>query len=297
MEKLPEKWCIKNDHQEVRDWLADMYCKEVKNWTHYEYIGFHGGDSHNGCLGAPLAYHTRNGSTEITFDQFKRLVLGETEEWKPKVGDWVKIINTGFNVSGNRLHEVKKIAEFNIRNSMWYVVFENGSKGHGTYYENAGDYLLKCLCPARPEEIPQEEVEFVECVGNKGKSTCLLCSDLLIGKIYSTKDKTPWRSLGSWNEVLGDSCYGKNFRPSTREAYEAQQEAVVNITMDGKVIGRMKNIKQEVNKCSTINTNQNEYKNEKVILRRKTYTVPRGKRKTGSKVQAKRLLSPSKSRS
>lgn len=267
-------------------------------------------------------FHDYPGKKEITPSQ----LLGETEAWEPKENDWV----VGWHATGTKYSQISwqvghVRSGYGRFSNERYVVPKNDSQ-YATGIEN--------IRLARPEEIPQEEVEYVECIQSY--------DGFSVGKIYPTKPNIKddngeirggiFNIRTSWNEV---------FKPSTREAYEAQQdesstdyecvECIVNTSLTNRVFkaggyyvpekkgkewftyeGQQYSFKgstlafkrlpknNHVNKCSTINTNQNECKNEnreKVILRRKAITVPRGKRKTGSKVQAKRLLSPSKSRS
>lgn len=103
---LPEKWCIKNDHQEVRDYLAIKYKEpDILNWN-YSYIGWDNAGSYNGCHGAPSTDIFYPGTVEITYDQFKKWVLKEgkggaagtkpdASGFKFNVGDYVELKPTG----------------------------------------------------------------------------------------------------------------------------------------------------------------------------------------------------------
>lgn len=279
MEKLPEKWCIKITRENL-EFCQKLQEKELGFEQGYDYtIGSYYGPmaDRNGWKGSS---NTAN-RTEITFEQFKRLVLGETEQYKLKIGD--KVRRKKGSGRNNGIDELVPFVIDSFRSDGW-IVYEGGS--------HKPEYIELV-----PEEIPQEEVEYWECISIKEvKVNGWACRGYKTGQIYKVKESCDETLIRMFNEDCSDwwnvdKCC---FKPSTREAYEAQQRGKATGNEDiNDFIYPTKN----VNKCSTINTNQNECKNEKVILRRKTYTVPRGKRKTGSKVQAKRLLSPSKSRS
>ena len=75
--ELPEWWCIKNTDQVIRDWFAHKYDdSRIRDWK-YEYIGYNNCLSHNGVLGcySPATFDNKN--IEITFEEFKTLVLKE----------------------------------------------------------------------------------------------------------------------------------------------------------------------------------------------------------------------------
>jgi hypothetical protein len=75
--ELPEYWCIKNTDQVIRDWFAHKYDdSRIRDWK-YEYIGYDNCLSHNGVLGcySPATFDNKN--IEITFEEFKTLVLKE----------------------------------------------------------------------------------------------------------------------------------------------------------------------------------------------------------------------------
>lgn len=76
---LPKYWFIRNIYQDVRDYLANKYNKEVKYWWGYEYIGYSGVSSYNGCHGFEEGNQLNN-SIEITYEQFCKYVLKENKE-------------------------------------------------------------------------------------------------------------------------------------------------------------------------------------------------------------------------
>lgn len=83
---IPKYWCIKNDYQEVRDYLAETYKVEgIKKWLGYPYIGFDNTCANNGCHGCSRNT-MENNAIEITIDQFnqyfgKKESVSKTEEF------------------------------------------------------------------------------------------------------------------------------------------------------------------------------------------------------------------------
>lgn len=78
MNKLPEKWCIENDYQEVRDYLAEKYnILDVKDWE-YVYIGYDGCSSHKGVHGCSLGSF-EPGTVQITIEEFKKYTSKQEE--------------------------------------------------------------------------------------------------------------------------------------------------------------------------------------------------------------------------
>jgi hypothetical protein len=71
---LPEKWCIKMEHQEYYDWNNKLFKTSIDN-THAKqgYYGYYEGLTYVGGTTQP-----KNNYTEITFDQFKKYVLKNT---------------------------------------------------------------------------------------------------------------------------------------------------------------------------------------------------------------------------
>lgn len=176
---------------------------------------------------------------EITPSQ----LLGETEEWKPKVGDWVVSLNSSASYKEG---EVCQIGHMN--GDCIVKRGDAGSSKHKKYFR-----------PARPEEIPQEEVEYVVCVKEH------TVSGFTNGKIYKLINNMPQPyDSGKENTAVKykSTTWPDTFKPSTREAYEAQQKGQWKVE-NVKINVSIEYPDKEVNKCSTINTNQNECKNEK----------------------------------
>jgi len=103
-------------------------------------------------------------------------------------------------------------------------------------------------------EIPQEEVEYWEMIENSGWDK----EYAIKGKIYPARESPPF-SMHSWKLVLGS--FSHYFKPSTRQAYEAQQSVT---TKKRSLIDDIYNLapstQQKVNNVSQINNNQNEHK-------------------------------------
>ncbi len=77
--ELPEYWYTKNINKTIRYWFSEEYNEsEVKKWD-YTYIGYNQEQYYNGLLGAWSPSSYRNDSIEITFEEFKYLVLGKAK--------------------------------------------------------------------------------------------------------------------------------------------------------------------------------------------------------------------------
>lgn len=172
---------------------------------------------------------------EITPSQ----LLGETEE-KFKIGKCYKWYQK--NHESHHYGKVLKVEGDFVTMSPW---ISNCTRyyGDGTFDIEKSieitEIPISVISKFCPEEIPQEEVEFVECIDWSGPSYSN-------GKIYPVnKNGEIQDNHNSFDNIVTIHNRPNNrtqFKPSTREAYEAQQS--------------------KVNKCSTINKQENEYKNE-----------------------------------
>ncbi len=92
---LPERWCIKNDYQEVRDYLADKYNKKhYKNFTKTDWIYLCENKERKECNATnyieALEY---SNVVEITFEQFQKWVLPKEEvKEESLVGRYIKAL-------------------------------------------------------------------------------------------------------------------------------------------------------------------------------------------------------------
>lgn len=195
-----------------------------------------------GTIGATVYY---NGKWAEIIEHSQ--LLGETEEWEPKVGDWVYAEGKGYyndDYRSGKYIPLFKVAEISKQSSDNYLRPQEGlSTG-----------VPEKFCrPARPEEIPQEEVEYVECIEttlvNCGAEKGVIYQVIKGG--YGVNGKEIIAKGGGRICDLKSPIANINFKPSTREAYEAQQRKQECDCFDGCI--KCKN----VNKCSTINTNQN----------------------------------------
>jgi hypothetical protein len=199
----------------------------------------------------------------------------EPEKWEPKTGDWFYVTKTDTS---------KHLKQGDVRR-----VIENPLHlKYGTvYFEQGANIELTRIRLALPHEIPQEEeVEYWELLeGFDGHHT---------GEIFHTKNPLPnyefwnWKS---WSEIL--SKQPKYFKPSTRQAYEAQQRVEFAIKVTNEVINNVSQINQSKNektKCNTKITIQD------LISCGEDYSFPTGKRRTGAKIQLEGCVLPSKSR-
>lgn len=206
-------------------------------------------------------YFNRHQNKEILPPQ----LLGE-DKWIPKVGDWVilvkneKVKNEALNYSSHL-----------ITNIPYQVIFSNKGRVGGEEIDliklkqcphNYGIPLEK-FRPCNPDEIPQTEVEYVEAFGHY---------TLTNGKIYPVI-----RTNKKWHRIINDKGFEDGYnlnhvKPSTRQAYEAQQkkqykEIPIKVTIEWN--------DEEVNKCSTINQKQNEYKNQTIEVCGPDFTIGR----------------------
>jgi hypothetical protein len=195
----------------------------------------------------------------------------EPEKWEPKAGDWVVSLENRDDY--RKVGDVFKIHSLGVScDVIYYSPHTNGSKDS--------------FRPALPHEIPQEEVEYWELLeGFDSHHT---------GEIFHTKNPLPnyefwnWKS---WSEIL--SKQPKYFKPSTRQAYEAQQRVEFAIKVTNEVINNVSQINQSKNektKCNTKITIQD------LISCGEDYSFPTGKRRTGAKIQLEGCVLPSKSR-
>jgi hypothetical protein len=195
----------------------------------------------------------------------------EPEKWEPKTGDWFYVTKTDTS---------KHLKQGDVRR-----VIENPLHlKYGTvYFEQGANIELTRIRLALPHEIPQEEeVEYWELLeGFDGHHT---------GEIFHTKNPLPnyefwnWKS---WSEIL--SKQPKYFKPSTLQAYEAQQKkSIVNDIREFVYPTEL------VNNVSQINNNQNEHsKNENQVLPRKSFNFPRGEREAVAAFPIKKRNLPS----
>jgi hypothetical protein len=173
---------------------------------------------------------------EITPSQ----LLGETECHKFKIGDIVR--RKKGSGPNNMIGELTPFTIEGFRSDGWIL--------HDRGYHRP-DYL---------EIVPQEEVEYWECIKDPWPYK-------ILGLTCKIKDKKAQSVICNVNGTYeaGTQLFVSldliHFKPSTREAYEAQQKGQWKVE-NVKINVSIEYPDKEVNKCSTINTNQNECKNE-----------------------------------
>lgn len=145
-DELPEKWCVKHDRQEVTDYLNihgenRPYCMpdDKNNYAHFPSF-------YEGCTTSNII---REGYTEITFEQFERLVLKadvskmESTAEQLEVGKWYKHVFDHMSVifcfNG----------KFGNETQYGFDAFSNYSNTIGIHEEN----IKSCI------ELSSEEIE------------------------------------------------------------------------------------------------------------------------------------------
>jgi len=78
--KLPEYWFIKNDYQQVRDYLVELTDqKDIKDWE-YPYIGMDGCKSYKGVHGTGTKNSFYNDARELTIEEFNQMIGNNTSD-------------------------------------------------------------------------------------------------------------------------------------------------------------------------------------------------------------------------
>jgi hypothetical protein len=206
----------------------------------------------------------------------------EPEKWEPKVGDWVVITSNSGPV--NKKGDIGKITTPKQKDNSFRV---DCGKGNTSNWESD----TSCR-PALPHEIPQEEVEYWEFIADNGGAF------FTKGKIYKAINTKDIETVGNFIDNYGNEngytgANKEKFKPSTRQAYEAQQRVEFAINVTNEVINNVSQINQSKNektKCNTKITIQD------LISCGQDYSFPTGKRRTGAKIQLEGCVLPSKSR-
>jgi hypothetical protein len=223
---LPEKWYLVFKTRDVFDELCGKY---NPNFIFYEDAGISNNNSSYTKLGEYyyLSRHEKYGK-EITFDQFKKYVLKEDIEEKvedkPKfeVGKWYKFFwkwnKTWYY--GKFLSETDDCISFKY----WTEISDKGfsnSQSNPSVEKVEVDGIseadlseIQQYLPANhPDLIKPKEVvpEYVECIKGGGTIT--------IGKILKVKE---WTSHSYFKSECGLEPFKDLFKPSTKEAYDAQ---------------------------------------------------------------------------
>jgi hypothetical protein len=217
---LPFKWCVK----------VDRHCQpeEVYKWRKMSWV-----DAGYICYGKSWDHRVHSNHTEITFEQFKQHVLKESpvvespkeidmkdiqEEAKKRFPIGCKFIPVG-DTQTYTLIEDRFTYSINDK-QIW------AHDAHGTLYNNGKWATLVSSPESKEESIP----EYIECTASKDTEPYFIK-----GNIYKVVKASPISSaelkcniLKDYEEHnilytrLVDTDGTKLFKPSTKEAYEAQ---------------------------------------------------------------------------
>jgi len=151
---LPEKWCVKTTsgtRKIIGDFINERGYNTIltRDWLiHYPFLP-------SGGSAYPIV---QTGYKEITFEQFKKYVLKEeSEEWIPKVGDWIVVQESNYtSMYNNGVDFVAQIDQLNGKNYYW-VKNQNiiGNYNNQNYKHLCCDNIS--FRKAEPHEIPTKE--------------------------------------------------------------------------------------------------------------------------------------------
>ena len=209
---LPEKWCIR-DCVEVSDWASKKY--DIGSVVGRNFFHFVSDKSY--FFDSPI----KLGYTEITLDQFKKWVLKESSEVS-LVGRYLRYIGTSKKspMYGDffRIDSMESEGLFRLRdnepNCNWRPekVINGTSKSFELMPEGFTPPLTAPIPPLPSSQIP----EYVECIQ---KDTLVE-----VGITYKVTE-TGGSINGNPTCIINGMRYFQSyFKPSTKEAYEAQQK-------------------------------------------------------------------------
>lgn len=273
-------WSVKNSLGLPRGWCDTYERLKQGHYFLFDNWGLNSVKFDKNKIEEQLSYGVDNNSQciekELSIKEVMELIdtpsqlLGETECHKFKIGDIVR--RKKGSGPNNMIGELTPFTVEGFRSDGWIL--------HDRGYHRP-DYL---------EIVPQEEVEYVECIEttlvNCGAEKGVIYQVIKGG--YGVNGKEIIAKGGGRICDLKSPIANINFKPSTREAYEAQQRKQECDCFDGCI--KCKN----VNKCSTINTNQNGTTKSKSseVLPRKSYDFPRGEGETTTNLPIKRYNFP-----
>lgn len=218
----------------------------------------------------------KSGIWEITLiSDIKELSLEEVQQYLPdehpdkikyeqlKVGDWVVVIDTGFQIGANiSLSDIVKIKSFNTPGQYeWGIEFTNGCIGG--YYEKfpITNYIRKATqeeidSVTKPKELLEESVKpVVKEYPEYYELIVASSTNFTQGKIYKIIDPVNINKMSNFiddknnrNGFAGDNSV--KFKPSTKEAYDLQESK-------SKPITNMSNNKYKVG--DVVDTNENGF--------------------------------------
>lgn len=226
---LPEKWYIEitEENKDSLDAFKKSKGKTPLSKGHYYFVDYQGFGLSEGYSGS---------YKQITFDQFKKWVLKQDEtSASPQTNNSLLeeakrrySPGTRFRSSqNNKEYTVSSGSEFeHVSNDniicLGVVPKETNILGEYIYFCNKWAEIIEM--PAKQSGVP-EYVEMVRTYGNATAQT--------VGKIYKTDGDSHWiDDDGAWRPTLKDCLKDGDFKPSTKEAYERQQNT------DKSLIGR-----------------------------------------------------------
>lgn len=224
MEKLPKKWYIAVTKESL-DSVNKFRVSTGKSSLfvgEYPYVDF---------LGWRWDWGAVDGFKEITLDQFKRLVLKEDVESKePSMEELLEEAKkryptgcTAMCVNGNHStpfvvnQQYFKVMKKGITHGIWGIY--QGNVGTGVWINLKGKWAEIVSLPESKDGVP----EYVEALNT--------CSAFTKGKIYKTKGyhpqwKTDYAIVRDDNGSTTNGWRKDNWKPSTKEAYDAQFKTI-----------------------------------------------------------------------
>lgn len=203
--KLPKKWCIK-DCKIVSKWAAEQFDCLYEPGTYFLHVK-------DLFYSFEIEIHTDY--TEITLEQFKKYVLKEKDTLKFEVGKWYRR-DTGTYVKFLRLN-YKEILNSNRKYKKILSSMGSINNGVNTYTLLTDlSEIQQYLPDGHPDKFKTDVIpEYVECIKK--------ISNQNVGDIEKTSELPKWVKGWSLKKTFWDS-YIQYYKPSTKEAYEAQNK-------------------------------------------------------------------------
>lgn len=246
---LPEKWYVEvteKNKKILNKFKLDKYKCEIGDYNYVDYNGFGYFKGNGGC----------NDYTKITFDQFKKYVLKEDIEEnvqklpfkigdKPKfeVGKWYK------SPKYNRYICFKSLEKYSDYNRLYYstiIYITNGEVKYNDYIANNEielDFLnnpltdlseIQQYLPDGHSDKVETIPEYIECVRPDIWERTIKMND---GKTIFHKE---FISSNGYSMEYNYNDQRNSFKPSTKEAYDAQFKPKSNYDLSSTITRAVK---------------------------------------------------------